>query len=216
MSTRDLLRSLPVFARPLPQFAPDNTPEHPHDLFLSWLGEAVAAGVVEPHAMTLSTVDADGMPDSRVLLLKDLDDRGWQFATDADSAKGRQVTSRPQAALAFYWREQGRQVRVRGSVAPLDPETSASDFRARPVGSRVASLASRQSEVLTDPADLEQALAAAEEAVADDPDLLCASHTVYAVTPVAVEFWQGHADRRHVRLRYRRAGDSWTKELLWP
>nr|WP_236646931.1 pyridoxal 5'-phosphate synthase [Micromonospora acroterricola] len=216
MSIRDLLRGLPVFARPLPLFAPGDAPDHPDDLFVSWLGEAVAAGVMEPHAMTLSTVDADGLPDTRVLLLKDLDDRGWQFATDADSAKGRQVAGQPGAALGFYWREQARQVRVRGSVTPLDRQASAGDFLARPVGSRVASLASRQSEVLAGPADLEHALAAAEEAVRDDPQVLCASHTVYAVTPVTVEFWQGHAERRHVRLRYRRVGDAWIKELLWP
>ncbi|MEU4714258.1 pyridoxal 5'-phosphate synthase [Micromonospora purpureochromogenes] len=216
MNIRDLLRDLPVFAQPLPQFAPGDAPGHPHDLFVSWLGEAIAAGVAEPHAMSLSTVDADGMPDTRTLLLKNVDDRGWQFATDADSAKGRQVATRPLAALGFHWREQGRQVRVRGSVASLDPQTSASDFLARPVGSRVASLASRQSEVLTDPADLEHALTAAEDAVKDNPDVLCESHTVYAVTPVTVEFWQGDAQRRHVRLRYRRVGDSWAKELLWP
>ncbi|WP_244298806.1 pyridoxine/pyridoxamine 5'-phosphate oxidase [Micromonospora cremea] len=216
MSIRDLLRGLPVFARPLPQFAPGDAPDHPDDLFVSWLGEAIAAGVVEPHAMTLSTLDVDGVPDTRVLLLKDVDDRGWQFATDAGSAKGRQVAGRPDAALGFYWREQGRQVRVQGSVSPLDPQTSASDFLARPVGSRVASLASRQSEVLSDPTDLEHALAAAEDAVRENPDLLSASHTVYAVTPRTVEFWQGHAERRHVRLRYRRVGDAWIKELLWP
>ncbi|MCO1599364.1 pyridoxal 5'-phosphate synthase [Micromonospora sp. RHAY321] len=216
MSIRDLLRGLPVFARPLPRFAPDDAPDRPDDLFVSWLDEAIAAGVVEPHAMTLSTVDADGRPDTRVLLLKDLDDRGWQFATDADSAKGRQVAGQPAAALGFYWREQARQVRVRGSVTPLDSQTSAGDFLDRPVGSRVASLASRQSEVLDDPADLGHALAAAEEAVRDDPQVLCASHTVYAVTPVTVEFWQGDAERRHVRLRYRRVDDAWVKEMLWP
>jgi pyridoxamine 5'-phosphate oxidase len=197
-------------------FDPDATPAHPNGLFVSWLEEAVAAGVVEPHAMTLSTVDADGMPDLRVLLLKDVDDKGWQFATDADSAKGRQIAEQPVAALGFYWREQGRQVRVRGSVVPLDRETSASDFLARPLGSRVASLASEQSGVLLEPEVLDQALAAAGRAVDANPDLVSEGHTVYAVNPVSVEFWQGDAQRRHVRLRYRRAGDSWTRELLWP
>ena len=166
--------------------------------------------------MTLSTVDADGMPDLRVLLLKELDDRGWQFATDADSAKGRQIAGQPVAALGFYWREQGRQVRVRGSVVPLDRETSASDFLARPLGSRIASLASEQSGVLPELEVLDQALAAAGRAVDDNPDLVSEGHTVYAVNPVSVEFWQGDAERRHVRLRYRRAGDSWIRELLWP
>ncbi|MEV0718872.1 pyridoxal 5'-phosphate synthase [Asanoa sp. NPDC050611] len=216
MSVRDLLRGLPVFAQPLQSFAPDDTPATPDELFLSWLAEAIDAEVVEPHVMTLSTVDADGMPDSRVLLLKDVDPRGWHFATNAGSAKGRQVTDRRVAALSFYWREVARQVRVRGTVAALEPETSAADFRARPVASRVSSLASRQSEVLADPADLERALARAEAAVAADPDTPSPDHTVYAVTPTAVEFWQGDAQRRHVRLRYRRVADTWHKELLWP
>jgi pyridoxamine 5'-phosphate oxidase len=112
VSIRDLLRGLTVFVRPLPQFVAGNTPADPTMLFVSWLSEAVSAGVMEPHAMTLGTLDADGPPDSRVLLLKDIDHPGWQFATDADSAKGRQIAVRPVAALGFYWREQGRQVRA--------------------------------------------------------------------------------------------------------
>lgn len=216
MPIRDLLRGLPVFARPLPRFAPADAPDNPDDLFVRWLAEAAAAGVVEPHAMSLGTVDADGLPDTRVLLLKEIDDRGWQFATASGSAKGRQVAAAPVAALGFYWREQGRQVRVRGAVAALDAETSAADFRARPVPSRVASLASHQSAVLPDPLDLDRALTAAEAAVAANADTPCPDHTVYAVTPTSVEFWQGAADRRHIRLRYRRSGAAWHKELLWP
>jgi pyridoxamine 5'-phosphate oxidase len=216
MSIRDLLRGLPVFARPLPQFRPAGTPDEPQDLFVAWLDEAVEAGVLEPHAMTLSTLDADGMPDSRVVILKDVDARGWQFATDAGSAKGRHVGSQPVAALNFHWREQGRQIRVRGRVRRLDRETAARDFRLRPLGSRVASLAGRQSEVLADPADLDRALRAAEATLRAEPGTIAEDHTVYAVVPVSVEFWQGDAQRRHVRLRYRRVGDSWVKESLWP
>ncbi|MBG0564334.1 pyridoxine/pyridoxamine 5'-phosphate oxidase [Actinoplanes aureus] len=216
MSIRDLLRGLPVFARPLPAFDPAGAPDDPHDLFAAWFAEAVGAGVVEPHAMTLSTVDADGLPDTRVLLLKEFDGRGWQFATDATSAKGRQVAANPAAALGFYWREQGRQVRVRGSVTALDRAAADGDFLARPVGARVASLASTQSAVLDDPADLERALAAAGQTVENDPGTVCAEHTVYAVTAVSVEFWQGDKERRHIRLRYRRDGDAWVRERLWP
>jgi pyridoxamine 5'-phosphate oxidase len=216
VSIGDLLRGLPVFARPLPPFTPGDTPDDPHHLFVAWLSEAIAAGVVEPHAMTLSTLDADGLPDSRVLVLKDIDARGWQYATDAGSAKGRQTARRPVAAMSFYWREQGRQVRVRGSVSSLGREISAGDFLARPVGSRVASLVGQQSQVLRERADLDSALAAAEATVQADPGTVYEHHTVYAVLPVSVEFWQGDAQRRHVRLRYRRSGDSWVKELLWP
>ncbi|GAA4589249.1 pyridoxamine 5'-phosphate oxidase [Actinoplanes octamycinicus] len=216
MSIRDLLRGVPVFARPLPGFAAGEAPDDPHELFASWLADAVTAGVLEPHAMTLSTVDADGLPDTRILLLREVDAQGWQFATDSGSAKGRQLARHPAAALGFYWREQGRQIRVRGKVLPLDREASARDFRARTTASRAASLASKQSEVLADPADLEHALAAAERAVQADPDTIDPGHTVYSLVPASIEFWQGDAGRRHVRLRYRRSADAWQRELLWP
>ncbi|MEU4428173.1 pyridoxal 5'-phosphate synthase [Actinoplanes sp. NPDC024001] len=216
MSIRDLLRGLPVFARPLPSFRTAGAPDDPHELFAAWFGEAVAAGVTEPHVMTLSTVDADGLPDSRVLILREADERGWQFATDATSPKGRQLDANPAAALGFYWREQGRQVRVRGTVAALDAATSAGDFLARSPASRAAALASRQSRVLAGPADLERAFTAAERTVEQEPGTLSAEHTVYAVTASTVEFWQGDRDRRHVRLRYRRDGSGWVTELLWP
>lgn len=216
VSIRDLLRDLPVFDRPLPTFAPGNTPEHPNDLFASWLGEAIGAGVVEPHAMTLSTVGADGLPDTRVVVIREVDHHGWQFAADSGSAKGRQVARNPVAALGFYWREQGRQVRVRGRIESFDRATCNDDFLTRPIGSRVACLASPQSQVLVDPSDLDRALVAAEDTVQRDPQVTYQNHTVYAIVPVSVEFWQGDADRRHVRLCYRRVGDSWVKELLWP
>ena len=120
MTVRDLLRGLPVFDRPLPAFDTESVPGEPSALFLSWLHEAIDAGVSEPHAMTLSTVDADGRPDARVLILKDVDADGWQFATAATSAKGAQLAASTHAALSFHWREQGRQVRVRGAVTAAE------------------------------------------------------------------------------------------------
>ncbi|WP_189330173.1 pyridoxine/pyridoxamine 5'-phosphate oxidase [Actinoplanes ianthinogenes] len=216
MSIRELLSDLRVFDRPLPRFAPEEAPPHPDSLFASWLRQAVRDGVTEPHAMSLSTVDAGGLPDTRIVLLREIDDRGWQFSTDAESAKGRQAADRPAAALGFYWREQGRQVRVRGTLSRLDPETSRADFLSKSPGSRAASLAGRQSAVLTDPAHLIQALADADEVIERDPRTIAGSHTVYAVVPVSVEFWQGDSRRRHVRLRYRKERDTWHKELLWP
>lgn len=216
MSIRDLLRELPVLAGPLPGFAPETAPPDPAELFRSWLRTALAAGVAEPHAMTVSTVADDAVPDARVVILKELDAHGWQFAGAAGSAKGRQLARRPAAALTFHWRELGRQVRVRGPVRPRDADTAAADFRTRPLGSRIAGLAGRQSDVLADPADLDRAAAAGRQLLADDPDAVAPDHTVYALRAVEVEFWQGRADRRHVRLRYRRAGDGWTRDRLWP
>lgn len=213
---RDLLRDLPVFDRPLPAFDPGDAPPDPLDLLEGWLREAIAAGVSEPHAMTLATAVPYGLPDVRVVILKDLDAEGLYFATESISAKGAQLAANPRAALGFYWREQGRQIRVRGPVQPAGPEISAQDFLARPLGSRAASLLGRQSTVLHDPAELAEALTAARARLEADPELVAEHHTVYLVKPMSMEFWQGDAERRHVRLRYRRTGASWRTERLWP
>lgn len=213
---RHLLRSLPALAHPMPALDPADAPIDPMTLFRAWLVAAVEAGVDEPHAMMLCTVDNDGVPDVRVLGLKEVDDNGWWFTSLAASAKGRQLASNPKVALGFHWREQGRQVRVRGRALAADPATSQADFLARPDSSRIATLTGRQSDVLGDTAELDRARAAARARLAADPDLIAEGHTVYAVEPRTVEFWQGDRQRRHVRLRYRRVVDSWARELLWP
>ena len=216
MTVRDLLRGLPVFNRPLPVFDTESVPGEPSALFLSWLREAIDAGVSEPHAMTLSTVDEEGHPDARVLILKDVDAEGWQFATAATSAKGTQLAARPHAALSFHWREQGRQVRVRGAVATADPSVSAADFLAKPDGSRIAGLVGRQSAVLEDPGKLALEIEAAGHRLAGDPFAVAEDHAVYVLTPAEVEFWQGDRQRQHVRLRYSRSANGWITERLWP
>jgi pyridoxamine 5'-phosphate oxidase len=216
VTVRDLLRGLPVFDRPLSAFDTESAPEEPSALFLSWLHEAIEAGVSEPHAMTLATVDAEGRPDARVLILKDVDADGWQFATATTSAKGSQLAARPHAALGFHWREQGRQVRVRGAVATADPSISAADFLAKPDGSRIAGLVGRQSAVLEDPGKLALEIEAAGHRLADDPFAVAEDHAVYVLTPAEVEFWQGDRQRQHVRLRYSRSINGWITERLWP
>ena len=216
MTVRDLLRGLPVFDRPLPAFDTESAPDEPSALFLSWLHEAIEAGVSEPHAMTLASVDAEGRPDARVLILKDVDADCWQFATASTSAKGTQLAARPHAALSFHWREQGRQVRVRGSVATADPSVSAADFLAKPDGSRIAGLVGRQSAVLEDPGKLTLEIEAATHRLAQDPFAVAEDHVVYVLTPAEVEFWQGDRQRQHVRLRYSRSVNGWITERLWP
>ncbi|MFU8849629.1 pyridoxal 5'-phosphate synthase [Micromonospora sp. SL1-18] len=216
MTIRETLRALPVLAHQMPSFDPTDVPGTPNALFALWFDAAATAGVDEPHAMTVSTVDADGAPDARVVILKDLDDEGWHFATTATSAKGRQIADNPRIALSFHWRELGRQVRVRGAAQPAGVEVSRRDFLARPVGSRVATLAGRQSEPLPDRSALDAEFARVQERVAADPELVAESHTVYLVRPETVEFWQADRERRHVRLRYRRTADGWERGLLWP
>jgi pyridoxamine 5'-phosphate oxidase len=216
VTIRDLLRTMRVFDRPLPDFDTGQLPDEPVSLFVSWLGEAADARVIEPHVMTLSTVDTEGRPDARVLMLRDVTGEGWQFTASATGTKGTQLAANPQAALSFYWREQGRQVRVRGRVAAADPATSAADFLGQPEGTRVADLVGHQSTVFGDPAELARAMEAARQRLARDPRLVAPDHTVYVLTPDEVEFWQGDHQRRHIRLRYRRSGAGWVTERLWP
>jgi pyridoxamine 5'-phosphate oxidase len=216
VTVRDLLRGLPVFDRPLPAFDTESVPSEPSALFLLWLHEALDAGVSEPHAMTLSTVDDEGRPDARVLILKDVDADGWQFATATTSAKGTQLAASPHAALSFHWREQGRQVRVRGAVTVADPGVSAADFLAKPDGSRIAGLVGRQSAVLEDPRKLALEIEAAGQRLAEDPRAVAEDHAVYMLTPDVVEFWQGDSQRQHIRLRFRHTENGWITERLWP
>ncbi|MFF3562759.1 pyridoxal 5'-phosphate synthase [Streptomyces sp. NPDC002574] len=213
---RELLRSIEVFAGDLPGFDPAAAPEDPVALFTEWLLAAVRAGVREPHAMTLSTVDADGNPAARVLILKDVGERGWQFASDAGSAKGRDLAARPRAALTFYWPALARQVRVRGPVAPEGPERSAADFLARGPGARAEALLGRQSQPLADLAERDAAVRESSARLARTPGLVAPGWTLYALRPVSVEFWQGDKERRHTRLVYRAGDQGWTRQLLWP
>ncbi|MFD4720117.1 pyridoxal 5'-phosphate synthase [Streptomyces sp. NPDC058423] len=215
---RELLRSLKVWDTDLPRFDPDGAPAEPLPLFHRWFVEAAAAGQPEPHTMTLATVDQDARPDLRTLMLHDADADGWHFATHATSTKGRQLASRPEAALGFYWPVHGRQVRVRGRVVSGTPEEAYADLHARSTGALAAALVGRQSEVLGSQEELRRASAAAWERAEADPEASVETWTVYVLVPSEVEFFQGDARRRHVRLRYRREGeaDAWVRELLWP
>ncbi|WP_342799921.1 pyridoxal 5'-phosphate synthase [Nocardia sp. No.11] len=209
------LRGWASFPDDLPDFDPDSAPSTPQELFLDWLHEA-GEHVLAPHAVTLSTVDAEGAPDARVVILKDVGRAGWAIATSSESPKGLQLSKTPQAALTFFWPGRGRQVRLRGPVTPAAPDVSAEDFLARPPASRVEAFIGRQSQVLDDPAQLSRAVRDAERWVAENPDVAPETWTRYLVAPVEVEFWQASHDRRHLRLRYRDTGEAWVRERLWP
>lgn len=129
---RRRLRALPDFPSDLPVFDPATAPDDPTVLFKEWFEDALAAGVPQPHAFSLATVGAAGMPSSRMLILKNLDARGWQFASARTSRKGRELGENPQAAMNFYWSRLGRQVRVLGPVSELSAEASALDWAERP------------------------------------------------------------------------------------
>lgn len=131
-SFRRMLRALPDFPEHLPDFDPAAAPADPAELFRQWLAEALDAGVLQPNACSLATADNLGRPSSRMLILKDIDDDGWHFATSRGSRKGRELSSNPHAALNFFWPQLGRQVRVAGDVVELSAEASAADWDARP------------------------------------------------------------------------------------
>ncbi len=217
-SVREWLRGLEVFAGPLAEFAPAEAPDEPAELFLEWLRAAVAAGVPDPHAMTISTVGEDGGPDARVLILKNVDAGGWQFAVDARSPKGRQLAAVPRAALTFHWPALGRQVRVRGPVVTEPAESGAADLLARNPSARAEVLLGRQSERLGSTDELRGAMRQALARVEAEPGLVSPEWTLRTVVPAEVEFWQADRSRVHTRLRYERADrlGPWERHLLWP
>ncbi|MDA4886463.1 pyridoxal 5'-phosphate synthase [Streptomyces sp. MPA0124] len=216
----ELLRSLRVWdpeVTELPPLDPAAAPGDPLELFTRWFAEAVAAGEREPHTVSLATADAEGLPDVRVVMLHGADAQGWAFATHAGSRKGRHLAARPYAALVFYWPALGRQVRLRGPVAVAPADQARADLRARSTGALAAALTGRQSAELGSTDELARASEAAWEQAGREPDAPVPSWTLYRLRPDEVEFFQGEARRRHVRLAYRRTGGGdWDRRLLWP
>lgn len=181
-----------------------------------WMSEAVRAGAGEPTAMALATVTSSGFPDVRMVLLKGIDDRGVTFYTNTRSAKAEQLAGTPRAALVLWWYATWRQVRLRGSVEPVDEAAAAAYFAGRPRGSQIAAWASRQSRVLASRTALEDEVRRMDERFAGGEVPKPPDWGGYRVVPDEVEFWQGRDDRLHDRILYRRDGDAWTWSLLDP
>lgn len=186
--------------------------------FRQWLDDAIKVGMIEPIAMTLATVDADGRPSARVVLLKGLDADGFAFYTNYQSRKARALAVHPFAAATFWWDRLERSVRIEGAVEKLTAADSEAYFRSRPQGSQVGAITSRQSQVIGSRAELDARLADNLARYASDPVPFDASQWGgYRIRPEVIEFWQGRDNRSHDRLRYRRSGaGSWIIERLEP
>jgi pyridoxamine 5'-phosphate oxidase len=187
----------------------------PIALLQAWLEEARAV-VHEPHAMTLATSTAHGRPSARVLLLRDIDERGLVFYTNRTSRKGEELRTNPRAAAVLHWWELGRQARVEGRVEELSGEESTAYWQTRPRGSQIAAWASPQSRALADRAELEAAVARVEERFAGADVPLPPFWGGYRLVPDTIELWTHRTDRLHDRLRYTRGRDGWRRELLAP
>ena len=189
----------------------------PRAQFEAWLTEAEAAGMVEPTAMHLATVDPDGRPSLRVVLFK-----GWHagrlcFYSNYESRKAEGLAAHPYAAATFWWDRFERSVRFEGRVEKLPEQPSLDYFHSRPRGSQIGAWTSRQSQVIASREALEARLAETEQRFAGEAEIpLPPFWGGYGIQPERVEFWQGRLNRLHDRLRYVRAGESWTLERLEP
>lgn len=189
----------------------------PVAMFRRWMQDALRAGLFEPNAFVLSTVDADGTPSSRIVLLKGLDERGFVFFTNYASRKGQELAANPRAAALFPWHQLERQVRVEGTVSRLSDAENDAYFATRPRASQVGAWASPQSLVVPDRLTLDRGYDEQLTRFGED-DVPRPEHWGgYCVAPQSVEFWQGRLGRMHDRLRYRRTGDdTWAIERLAP
>jgi pyridoxamine 5'-phosphate oxidase len=202
--TRDGLRRADLELDPMAQFS-------------KWFQQAMTANLAEPNAMTLATVDREGRPSARIVLLKGVDDRGFTFFTNYESRKGRELNGNSNAALVMFWPELERQVSVAGTISKISREESAKYFNSRPKGSRLAAWVSSQSEVISGRIVLENRLNELLSKYPGEEVPLPDYWGGYCLAPARIEFWQGRANRLHDRFEYLKQPENrWKIERLSP
>lgn len=192
--------------------------EEPLALFAEWLAEAKKKEPNDPNAMALATADEAGLPDVRMVLLKEFDARGFVFYTNVESAKGRQLAANPQAALMFHWKSLRRSVRLRGAVTPVSPEEADAYFASRARDARIGAWASDQSRAMEEPFALQRQVAAyaAKFGLGEIPRP--PTWNGYRVCPLRIEFWRDRPFRLHERLEFQRPAPDlpWQARRLFP
>ena len=192
--------------------------DEPFALFEAWLNEAIKSEPNDPNAMALATVDPDGLPDVRMVLMKGFDTEGFVFYSHIASQKGRELAANPKAALLFHWKSLRRQVRIRGNVTPVTDAEADAYFATRPKQAQIGAWASKQSQELESRFAFEQAIAkvAAKHVISDVPRP--AGWSGWRIAPSRIEFWHDRPFRLHDRIEFRRdaAGQPWSKTRMYP
>lgn len=190
--------------------------EDPIMLFQEWFQDAIDSGLKEPRAMSVATVDADGSPDARTLLLKDADERGFVFYTNLQSPKARSLTSNPRVALCFYWAQLDRQVRIRGRAERVSDTEADAYFATRPRLSQISAWASKQSQPMRGYFELEAQVARKSLFFGIGRVPRPPFWSGFRVIPERIEFWTQKPFRRHARVVYTRGTNAWQREWLYP
>jgi pyridoxamine 5'-phosphate oxidase len=194
----------------------DHVTQEPFHQFRIWFGEAVDSEIPEVNAMCLSTIGKDGYPNSRIVLLKELD-HGFVFFTNYQSEKGQEIAGQPKASITFFWPELERQVRVVGDLEKVSPEESDTYFFSRPLGSQIGAWTSPQSQEINSREELDQRQKAIEERFSKEPIIRPPHWGGYRLLPFKVEFWQGRPSRLHDRINYQKIEDgNWKISRLAP
>lgn len=196
----------------------DSIDKDPIRQFEQWFEQAINAQVIEVNAMTLATVDADGSPSARIVLLKDIEDGTFVFYTNYNSQKAKEIATHPMVSLVFFWPDLQRQVRIKGTVEKVDKASSEAYFHSRPVGSQLGAWASPQSDVIPSRVFLEENLKEVSEKYKNQVVPKPPHWGGYKVTPSTIEFWQGRTNRLHDRILYSKNTSSagWAINRLAP
>lgn len=217
MSFISSIKTLLTLGRGVTSGLPDATEDmDPIDLFRAWFEAAKESGILLPEATSLATATPDGGPSVRMVLLKDVDPRGFVFYTNYGSRKASEMDRNPRGALCFYWPVLQRQVRVSGRVERISKEESRDYFATRTRETRVGAWASKQSRNLSGRAELEARVRDYREKFSGNDVPLPSFWGGYRLQPDQIEFWQGRADRLHDRILFRRSPDGWGSERLYP